>query len=199
MNYERKKIDIGPWWCHSFNLHLICHFYFQLSRIVTFFQFQCLLFFQYYVLLFHFAFEFDYFFTFYFVDKLKKVYIAENLIFVPPFATMYLLKSAAIGQKKVQKIPNTNDETWRAYQCSAMHPFRLTKPMIRICGIVRRNMCIALQYSSTFYVFSLSSLMGSKVRVSVQDLYGHDSEKFGSRTPGYIYVHYASGLTISTM
>ena len=30
--------------------------------------------------------------------------------------------------------------------CSAMHPFRPTKPMIRICGIVGRNGCIALHY-----------------------------------------------------
>ena len=30
--------------------------------------------------------------------------------------------------------------------CSAMHPFRLTIPMIRIIGIVWRNGCIALQY-----------------------------------------------------
>ena len=29
--------------------------------------------------------------------------------------------------------------------CGAMHPFRPTKPMIRICGFVGRNGCIALQ------------------------------------------------------
>ena len=34
----------------------------------------------------------------------------------------------------------------RRLTCSAMHPFRPTKPMIRICGIVGRNGCIALHY-----------------------------------------------------
>ena len=32
------------------------------------------------------------------------------------------------------------------HSCSAMHPFRPTKPMVRICGIVGRNGCIALHY-----------------------------------------------------
>ena len=32
------------------------------------------------------------------------------------------------------------------WACSAMHRFRPTKPMIRICGIVGRNGCIALHY-----------------------------------------------------
>ena len=59
-----------------------------------------------------------------------------------------------------------------------MHPFRPTKPMIRICGIVGRNGCIALHYYVRFFtnfLYPVSSLMGSKVRVLVQDLYGHHS------------------------
>ena len=38
-------------------------------------------------------------------------------------------------------------ENFKCLLCSAMHPFRPTKPMIRICGIVGRNGCIALQPS----------------------------------------------------
>ena len=41
--------------------------------------------------------------------------MTENQIFVPPFVTTNLLKSADIAEKKDCKTSITNDTTWRAY------------------------------------------------------------------------------------
>ena len=67
-----------------------------------------------------------------------KVHITENQIFVPPFVTTNLLKSADIAEKKDWKISITNNTTWRAYQ-KVVKEFRndilpLWKSLIRIVG-----------------------------------------------------------------
>ena len=74
--------------------------------------------------------------------------------------------------------------------------------MIRVCGIVGRNGCIALHY----YVHFLRVFVGSKVRVLMQDLYGTRlrlrnaqpaRENVGIKL-GAISI-YATGLTHSTI
>ena len=67
-----------------------------------------------------------------------KVHITENQIFVPPFVTTNLLKSADIAEKKDWKISITNNTTWRAYQ-KVVKEFRndilpLWESLIRIVG-----------------------------------------------------------------
>ena len=43
------------------------------------------------------------------------------------------------------------------YSCSATHPFRSTKPNIRILGNVEREGCVALHYSVHFLRFLFPS------------------------------------------
>ena len=56
----------------------------------------------------------------------------------------------------LSKVHDTKDFCFLT-TCSATHPFRTTKPKIRILGIVVRKGCVALHYSvHFFYGFSLS-------------------------------------------
>ena len=78
-----------------------------------------------------------------------------------------------------------------------MHPFRPTKPIIRICGIVGRNGCIALHYYVHFLRISSfvtrgieSEGIGARSKQCTTPIVycPTRSRKHGNRTQGHIYV-----------
>ena len=61
-----------------------------------------------------------------------------------------------------------------------MHPFRPTKPMIRICGIVGRNGCIALQGYTEIEAIKLTLKPMSACNFRKDIVFGYDDFEYNS-------------------